>query len=204
MSREVSTYLRTVQRHRARAWKDAGVASVQTLSDADRRTVARWAADCAERVLPLFTAEVPGDDRVRDAIARTHAYARGESTAAEEIRKRLIAATAASAATSPASAAAARAAGQASAVAHMGAHALGAAAYAAKAVALANPDDPELVRDEVAWQLGNLTDAERVALRLLPPLGDESGGPLGPGLLTRGILATVIREIQANLTLGDP
>ena len=31
--------------------------SVQTLSEAERRIVAMWAADCAERVLPLFEAE---------------------------------------------------------------------------------------------------------------------------------------------------
>ncbi len=37
--------------------------SPQTLSEADRRLVALWAADCAERVLPLFEAEAPDDDR---------------------------------------------------------------------------------------------------------------------------------------------
>ncbi len=34
------------------------VRSPQTLSEADRRLVAAWAADCAERVLGLFEAEV--------------------------------------------------------------------------------------------------------------------------------------------------
>ncbi len=176
------------------------MASSQTLSDSDRRTVATWAADCAERVLPLFTAEAPDDDRVRDAIARTRAYGRGESTAAEEIRKRMVAVKAAGAATTPAGAAAARAAAQASAVAHMGAHALGAAAYAVKAVSLAHPTQPEAVLSEIDWQLERMSDEVRSALRLLPRLGDESGGPLGPGLLTRGILATAIREIQADLS----
>ena len=33
--------------------------------------VAVWAADCAERVLPLFDAEAPDDDRARDAIAES-------------------------------------------------------------------------------------------------------------------------------------
>lgn len=47
--------------------------SVQTLSESDRRLVAEWAAACAERVLPLFEAESPNDDRPRAAIARTRA-----------------------------------------------------------------------------------------------------------------------------------
>ncbi len=34
----------------------------------------------------------------------------------------------------------------------MGAHALGAAAYAAKAAVLAAPDNPHAVHDEVTWQ----------------------------------------------------
>lgn len=175
------------------------MSSAQTLSDADRRIAARWAAECAGRVLPLFTAEAPDDERIPDAIARTRAFARGESTAAEEIRQRMIAVKAASAATSPAGAAAARAAAQASAVAHMGAHALGAAAYAAKAVFLASPGQPEAMRDEVRRQLGRLTEAERMVLRQLPAVGQASGGPLGPGLLTRGVLGEVIRAIQADV-----
>ena len=44
------------------------------------------------------------------------------------------------------------AAGQAVSTAHMAAHALGAAAYAAKAVRLATPDDPAVVTDELRWQ----------------------------------------------------
>jgi hypothetical protein len=46
------------------------VGSPQTLSEADRRIVAVWAADCAERVLGLFEAEAPGDSRPRDTVAR--------------------------------------------------------------------------------------------------------------------------------------
>ncbi|MGH9122734.1 MAG: putative immunity protein, partial [Acidimicrobiales bacterium] len=54
------------------------VRSPQTLSEADRRVVAAWAADCVERVLGLFEAEAPADDRPRSAVARTRALARGE------------------------------------------------------------------------------------------------------------------------------
>ena len=82
--------------------------SPQALSETDRRIVAAWAADCAERVLPLFEAEAPADDRARDAIARTRAFARGELSAAEEIRRRFVAGRAAKAAQTPAGVAAAR------------------------------------------------------------------------------------------------
>jgi hypothetical protein len=177
----------------------SGVASPQSLTEAERRIVAAWAADCAERVLPLFEAEAPGDPRVRDAIARTRAFSRGDLDTTSQIRRRFEAGRAARAATSPAGAAGARAAAQASAVAHMGAHALGAAAYAAKAIALASPADPRAAHDEVRWQLDQLTAEARAALRLLPPLGESSSGPLGPGLLASGALAAIIRDLQAEV-----
>ena len=172
---------------------------MQTLSDSDRRVVARWALACAERVLPLFDADGPALDEITDAVERTRAYSAGASTAADEISKRLVAVKAASAATTPAGAAAARAVAQASAVAHMGAHALGAAAYATKAVSLAYLDQPDAVHEEIRWQLANLSERERSVLRLLPALGSDPSGPLGTGLLSRGILGSSIREIQARL-----
>src|SRR5437764_14210533 len=84
------------------------VGSPQTLSEADRRIVAVWAADCAERVLGLFEAEAPGDNRPREAIARTRAFARGELSVAGEIRRRFAAGSAARQVSAPAAVAAAR------------------------------------------------------------------------------------------------
>ena len=182
------------------ACENAGMLSPQTLSEADRRLVATWAADCAERVLVLFETEAPTDGRPRDAIARTRAFAHGELDAAGEIRRRFVAGRAAQAVTSPAAVAAARAAGQAAGVAHMGAHALGAAAYAAKAAGLAAPDQPTAVSDEIAWQLEHMNAQVRAALQQLPPLGEDSGGPLGSGLLTSGLLGSIIRKIQDNIS----
>jgi hypothetical protein len=176
------------------------MASPQALSEADRRLVALWAADCAERVVGLFEAEAPTDDRVRDGIARARAFGRGELTAAGEIRRRFVAGRAAQSVKGPAAVAAARAAGQASGVAHMGAHALGTAAYAAKAAGLAAPDRADARDDEVRWQFEHMTEEVRTALRRLPPLGEDSAGPLGPGLLASGVLASAIREIQAALS----
>lgn len=171
------------------AWENLGVGSPQTLSEADRRIVAVWAANCAERVLGLFEAEAPGDTRPRDAIERTRAFGRGELDAAEEIRRRFAGGAAAREVSSPAAAAAARAAGQAAAIPHMGAHALGTAAYAAKAVGLAAPDHPEAVGQEIHWQLSHMSVEVRTALQQLPPAGENRSGPLGPGLLASGPLA---------------
>ena len=171
--------------------------SLQALSEKDRRLVAAWAADCAERVLHIFEAEAPDDDRARDAIARARAFAGGELHAAGEIRRRFVANRAAQVVSSPAAKAAAWAAGQASGVAHMGAHALGAAAYAAKAAELDAPGAGGSA--EIAWQLDHLSEPVREALRLLPPLGSDASGPLGAGLLASGVLGSNVRQIQAGL-----
>ena len=173
------------------------MASPQTLSEADRRLVAAWAADCAERVLPLFEAEAPDDDRPREAIARARAFARGELDVAGEIRRRFAGGGAARDVRAPAAIAAARAAGQAAAVAHMGAHALGAAAYAAKAAGLAAPDQRAALAEEIRWQVSHMSDAVKAALRQLPPVGEDVAGPLGPGLLASGLQGEVIRALQA-------
>lgn len=175
------------------------MASIQTLDDKDRRTLARWAGACAGHVLGLFDGDDASSELLTDALERTRRYGRGEGSAAEEIKKRMVAVKAAKAAASPAGAAAARSIAQASAVAHMGAHALGAAAYAAKAVSLSRPGDVDPVAEEIEWQLGQLSDTERAALKLLPPLGSDSAGPLGEGLLSRGLLGDVIRELQARI-----
>lgn len=49
-----------------------------TLCEEDRRVVATWAADYAERVLRLFEVVAPSDRRPRDAIEGVRAFARGE------------------------------------------------------------------------------------------------------------------------------
>jgi hypothetical protein len=177
--------------------------SPQSLSEADRRAVAAWAADCAERVLPIFEAAAPGDGRPRNLLARTRAFARGELDVAEGIRRRFAGGVPAGEVRAPAAAAAARAAGQAAAPPHMGAHALGAAAYAAKAAGLAAPDRTNAISEEVRWQLDHTSAAVRAALRLLPPVGENSAGPLGPGLLASGLLGTIVGDLQAGLADSD-
>jgi hypothetical protein len=121
-----------------------------------------------------------------------------------EIRRRFVDGGAAKGAKSPAGAAAARAAGQAAAICHMGAHALGAAAYAVRAASLAAVDRPNAARDEVRWHLGHMTPEVRAALHALPPVGENRSGPLGPGHLASGPLGEIIRQLQAGLARPGP
>jgi hypothetical protein len=86
----------------------------------------------------------------------------------------------------------------------MGAHALGAAAYAVKAASLAAPERADAAKDEIRWQLTHMSSEVRTALRALPRIGENSSGPLGPGLLTSGQLGTIIRDLQAGLSQPDP
>jgi hypothetical protein len=124
---------------------------------------------------------------------------RGELDAAGEIRRRFAAGRAANVVTSPAAIAAARAAAQAAAVAHMGAHALGAAAYAVRAVREAAADPAIAGDDEIRWQLDAMSAAVREALRQLPALGADPSGPLGSGLLSAGVLGSTVRTIQGAI-----
>ncbi len=175
--------------------------SPQTLSEGDRRTVAAWAADCAEHALKIFEATAPSDGRPRDLIARARAFSRGDLDVAEGIRHRFSGGVPAG---EVRAAAAARAAGQAAAVCHMGAHALGAAAYAAKAAGLAEPDRADAITEEVRWQLDHASAAVKAALRLLPPVGENAAGPLGPGLLSSGLIGAIVHDLQVGLAESDP
>lgn len=125
-------------------------------------SIAVWAAECAERVLPLFEVEKPDDNRPREAIDALRAWTGGE-LAMPECRVAAFAAHAAAReATSPAAVAAARAAGQACSVAHMFTHAPHAANYAAKAVTLALGKAAGDVERE--WQQSALTEEARASL----------------------------------------
>jgi hypothetical protein len=129
-----------------------------SLTDVDHHLLARWAADCAEHVLPLFEAARPDDDRPRQAIEAARAWVRGELPM---MRARAVGGHAMGAARDLRGGArfAAYAAGQAAVVAHVAEHDLGAAAYAIKAVRAAEGD--AAARDECRWQRGRLPDAVR-------------------------------------------
>jgi hypothetical protein len=163
----------------------------------DRRLVAAWAADCAAHVLWIFETELPGDRRPHELISRTRAFSNGEVEIAAEIKRRFGGAYVGTR-LSHAAVAAVRAAGQASAVCHMGAHALGAAAYAVRAVGLADSNSDAAAR-EMNWQLNRMTAEVREALKSLPLIGEDRSGPLGPGLLASGDLGKIVAELQTHL-----
>ena len=132
-----------------------------TLTDADHRLLALWAASCAEHVLPLFETVRPADLRPRRTIESTRAWARGEMTMSQA--RAAAGANAAARELSGAARHAAYAAGQAVAVTHVAAHELGAAAYAIKAVraAAADGEQDDAGRLECRWQREQLPDAIR-------------------------------------------
>jgi hypothetical protein len=133
-----------------------------SLTDADHRLLALWAAACAEHVLHHFEAVQPSDNRPRDAIRGVRAWARGQRTMTASRAAGGHAMAAARPLSGPARHAA-FAAGQAAVVAHVAAHELGAAAYAIKAArASAAPGDADAVgRRECRWQRRQLAPAIR-------------------------------------------
>lgn len=133
------------------------------LDEAHHRLLVSWAADCAEHVLPLFTAKYPEDERPSRAIETARAWSRGEASVAEAREAALATHAAARRVSDAAAREVARAAGHAVATAHMADHELGAAAYAIKAVRLASPAvDATLAGErECRWQRAQLPEAVR-------------------------------------------
>ncbi|MHA3838182.1 putative immunity protein [Terrabacter sp. AAH1] len=122
-----------------------------SLTDADHRLLALWAAMCAEHVLHLFERQEPSDRRPREAVEAARAWAAGELRMMDA---RALGGHAMGAARPLRGAPrfAAYAAGQAACVGHVPEHDLGAAAYAIKAVRAASPDDADAGRRERDWQ----------------------------------------------------
>jgi hypothetical protein len=129
------------------------------------RTLANWAADCAERVLPHFEGANLKDKRPREAIESLHIWIQTGVFKMAEVRRASLAAHAAAREVEEGDPAhsAARAAGQAIAVAHVPAHAVAAAIYAATAVRdAANPADSESAAlIERSWQYQHLLEMQR-------------------------------------------
>lgn len=103
------------------------------LDRADHAFLARWAADCAERVLHLFTQQ-SDDIRPKHALDIARAWANGEVKTGVAMKASLAAHAAARQATAKAAIAAARATGHAVATAHAADHSMGALLYALKAL----------------------------------------------------------------------
>jgi hypothetical protein len=126
----------------------------------DHKTLAIWAADCAERVLHYFEEKYPEDARPRKAMETLREWVRTGVFRMADVRKISLAAHAAAREVKEDDAArsAARAAGQALATAHVPGHAIAAARYAATAVrdATSSSDADAAATRERNWQYQHL------------------------------------------------
>ncbi len=131
----------------------------QLARSSDHRALALWAAECAERVLPLFEKEFPDDDRPRLALVRLREWANTGEFHMKDVRTASLNAHAAARLAPEGSAArfAARACGQAMATAHVKTHSIAAAWYAAKAI-WAEGGDANDTRIEREWQFVRLSN----------------------------------------------
>jgi hypothetical protein len=128
----------------------------------DHKTLAVWAIDCAERVLPCFEEQYPEDPRPRKALETLREWVTTGVFNMAVIRKASLDAHAAAREVgedSPARSAA-RAAGQAVAAAHVPRHAYAAAVYAQQAAYRAS--DPSEAAAAAAkerdWQYRHLLE----------------------------------------------
>ena len=138
----------------------------------DQRSLAIWAADCAERVLPFFEKAFPKDDRSRKAIEACRTWVRTGVFRMADIRGASLAAHAAArdAKENEAACFAAHAAGQAVATAHVPQHAYGSAYYALKAIAAIDPANAEVkIAKERSWQSRRIPEnlREEIMKRLI-------------------------------------
>ena len=128
----------------------------------DHKTLAIWALDCAERVLPYFEEKYPDDRRPRNALESLRAWINTGVFKMAVIRQASLASHAAAREVGEDNAArsAARSAGQAVATAHVPSHSLGAAIYALQAVyrASGSSDAGAAIAGERDWQRQHLLD----------------------------------------------
>lgn len=140
------------------------------------RALGSWAADCAERALPVFEKHAPSDFRPRAAIEGIRVFAGGGKRTAQLRTLALSAHSAAREAGDSAAAAAARAAGSAAASAythpladvHQTKHVVGSAAYAALALELAHSGNVRIGAGEVRWALKRVPSEVRAVLLQMP------------------------------------
>ncbi len=140
------------------------------------RALGSWAADCAERALPVYEAQADLDSRPRAAIEGIRVFADGGKRTAQLRSLALSAYSAAREADDPAAAAAARAAGLAASSAYthplaevqQTKHIVGPAAYAALALELNQGGDHSIGEKEIVWAIEHVTPEIRAILLQMP------------------------------------
>jgi hypothetical protein len=129
----------------------------ELVSKTDHKTLALWAIDCAEQVMPYFEEKYPQDHRPRQAIETLKTWIATGVFKMAVIRKASLDSHAAArdvGEDNPARSAA-RAAGQAVATAHVPRHAYGPAIYAQQAIYRAT-NSMDAVERERNWQYQRL------------------------------------------------
>jgi len=133
---------------------------VELVEKTDKRILAVWAIDCAERVLPYFDRQYPEDGRPRRAIQTLQSWIDTGAFKMAVIRKASLDSHKAASEVGEDSAArsAARAAGHAVATAHVLTHSMGSAIYALQAIhrATGASDADAAVAKERDWQYQHL------------------------------------------------
>ena len=140
------------------------------------RAIGGWAADCAERALPVFETHDGADSRPAAAIEGIREFAGGGERAARLRSLAMEAHAAARDVGDPAAAAAARAAGLAAASAythpladvHQTKHIVGPAAYASLALELDHAGDRSVGDSEVRWAIEHAPSEAREVLLQMP------------------------------------
>ncbi len=133
---------------------------LELVNKTDQKTLAIWAIDCAERVMPYFEENHPEDHRPRQALETLQTWIQTGVFKMAVIRKASLSSHAAArdvGEDNPARSAA-RAAGQAVATAHVPTHSIGAAIYALQAIHRASDvsDADDAVAKERDWQIQRL------------------------------------------------
>jgi hypothetical protein len=135
-------------------------ATVELVKKTNQKTLAIWAIDCVERVMPYFEDAYPQDHRPRNALETLQTWLETGVFQMDTIRRASLASHAAAREVGEDTAArsTARAAGQAVATAHVPLHALSAAIYALQAIHRATITSvaDAAVAKERAWQLQHL------------------------------------------------
>jgi hypothetical protein len=135
---------------------------IELVRKTDRKILAAWAIDCAERVLPYFDKKYPEDQRPRNAIKVLQTWMNTGVFEMAAIRKASLDAHAAAREVGEDNQArsAARAAGQAVATAHVPTHSIGSAIYALQAISRAatSSDLEAALVKEQEWQYRHLLE----------------------------------------------
>jgi hypothetical protein len=140
---------------------------VALVKTTDQKTLAVWAIDCTERILPYFEKEYPEDHRPRKAIETLKMWVKTGVFKMAVIRKASLDAHAAAREVGKDNAArsVARAAGQAVATAHVPTHAIGSAIYALQAIHRATnaANTHAAIANEQEWQYQHLLRLKKEA-----------------------------------------